>query len=411
MTVLPSGSRKSAVIDALKAPLTAWEKLERDRIRDEQARVQARIAVSEKRLEALKRRVSKATDAAARQELENEIEAEIKATPEPLVAPRLYTTDITHERYQQLLVEQSERISVITDEGGVFATLAGAYNGGNASIDAFLQGYSGTALRVDRGSRLAHVDRPALSFGVALQPGILADIGKNKKFRDSGLLARFLFVVPLSNVGERDVRAHDPIPDDIRKEYQESLIKLLGRRTDQERPDLLRLSSEALQVWLDFAAKVESRMGPGRELEHLAEWLAKLPGQAARVAGLLHLADTLGSAEGGMVVQVDSMQRAVLLAERAIGHGGAAFNLMGITPAEEDAAALLKWLKHTKRQEFLIRDVQRGLRGRFPQKAKVEHAIDVLREWNVVLCEFRQAAGASGGRPTVAYKVNPRVFT
>ena len=287
--------------------------------------------------------------------------------------------------------------------------MAGAYSGGNASIDAFLQGYSGTALRVDRGSRLAHVDRPTLSFGVALQPGILGDIGKNKKFRDSGLLARFLFAVPPSNVGDRDVRAHDPIPDEVRRAYQEKLLALLDRRTATERPDVLTLSPGALALWLDFAELIEGKMGAGRELEYLGEWLAKLPGQAARVAGLLHLAVS-GGTDDALEVSADSMKRAVSLAKRSIGHGCAAFGLMGVTAAEEDAAALVKWLRNTGRHSFLVRDVQRSLRGRFPQKAKAEAAVDVLREWHVVLGETRHKAGAHGGRPTVSYVVNSRLF-
>ena len=408
MTVMPSGSRKSAVIDHLKSPLTIWEKNQRDRIRGEQGRVQARIAVSEKRLEALKKRAIKADDPEARGKLEKDIEDELAKMPEPVIAPRLYSSDITHERFQQLLVEQEERIAVITDEGGVFATMAGAYSGGNASIDAFLQGYSGTALRVDRGSRLAHVDKPALTFCVSLQPGILADIGKNKKFRDSGLLARFLFAIPPSNVGNRDVRAKNPIPESVRADYEGNIKKLLDRRTDQAKPERLTLSTEALEVWFRFAESVEGRMGPGRELEHLSEWLAKLPGQASRVAGLLHLAKTLGN--GSTAVDEDSMKRAVALADRAIGHACGAFNAMGVTAAEDDAAAVLKWLQNTQRREFAIRDVQRGLRGRFPTSAKAELAVDALREWGVVTREYQPPSGSQGGRPPKLFVVNTKVF-
>jgi putative DNA primase/helicase len=362
--------------------------------------------VCERRLESLKKRAAKAEDADARKSIAAEIEAELRLMPEAVIAPRLFTSNITVERLQQLLTEHDERFAILSDEGGVFTIMAGAYSGGHASIDEFLQGHCGSPLRVDRGSRTAHVDRPALSFGLMLQPGILGETGKNKRFRDSGLMARFLFAVPPSNVGERDIRQHMAIPDRVRTAYQENLRKLLDDRQADQQPGILTFEPEALEVWTVFAETIERRQGDGRELEHITEWTSKLPGAVARIAGLLHLAMHGGA---NTVIQRAEVAIAVQLGELLIAHAVAAFALMGVSKAEEDAEAIIRWLKAERRDGFLLRDVQRSLRARFPRKDKVEEAIRLLEDWNVIIGRREQRAGPKGGRPSVAYRVHPQL--
>jgi putative DNA primase/helicase len=97
-------------------------------------------------------------------------------TPESKLAPRFFTGDTTAERLQQMLMENKGTMAVMTDEGGIFSVMAGIYTGGEAYVDVFLQGYSGTTVRVDRGSRTAIIDRPALTFGIGIQPQLLHDM-------------------------------------------------------------------------------------------------------------------------------------------------------------------------------------------------------------------------------------------
>ena len=55
-------------------------------------------------------------------------------------------------------------------------------------------------MRVDRADREAYLEHPALVFGLALQPGILQDVASGRRFRDSGLLARFLYALSLIHI-------------------------------------------------------------------------------------------------------------------------------------------------------------------------------------------------------------------
>lgn len=178
LTALPSGARKTAIIGAIAAPLHHYEKLERDRMRPEIARTTSMRLVAKKRIESLTQQAAKATDANEREQFRQQIEDEELAMPAELRAPRLSTGDVTPERLQNLIAEHGERMTVLSDEPGIFQVLGGQYSGGAAIIDVFLQAHCGAPFRVDRAGREAHVDRPALSFGLMIQPGILAEVAK-----------------------------------------------------------------------------------------------------------------------------------------------------------------------------------------------------------------------------------------
>lgn len=163
LSASPSGTRKSAVLNAMEAPLVYWEKLQRDRMRADIAKNTALRAVAKKRIEKLQQDAAKAKDAMEREQLTNEIQNEEVNTPDELRAPRLFSGDTTPERLQAMLAEHGERMAVLSDEAGIFLIMSGLYNGGAANLDVFLQGHAGTAMRVDRAGRSAHLDKPALT--------------------------------------------------------------------------------------------------------------------------------------------------------------------------------------------------------------------------------------------------------
>lgn len=406
LAALPSGSRKTAIVKALSAPLPRWEKLMGDRMRADIAGNDATRRVSKRRIEALEAKAAKADDKKARDSLREEIRIEIEMTPDEIYAPRLMTGDITPERAQDLLVEQRERISVISDEGGILQILGGAYSNGGAMNDVFLQGHSGSRLRVDRRGRTAHLESPAITFGLALQPGVLQDVANDKRFHDSGLLARFLFCIPHSTVGTRDVRARNPIPDDVSQAWHDGLHDLL---VDAEKhcpkPRILPFTHDAREAWFDFAQKVEGELQSGGKLANLSDWGAKLPGQAARIAGLMQMVATGRPTE---CVELDAVQRAIELTGLLVKHAQAAFRLLGADQVEADAIVLLEWVKMRGADEFDRRSAQKALEGRFRTVQRLKEAAERLAEWNVLSNEIpRKNAGA---RPTIFYRVNHALF-
>jgi hypothetical protein len=408
MCALPSGSRKSAIIGHYTAPLHRYEKLERDRLRSEIARVTAARAVAEERIKKLRADAAKAKDVAERQQIQADIEEVMLGQPSELRAPRLATGNATPERVQSMLAEHGERIAIHSDEAGVLGVLAGQYSGGKADLDVFLQGYSGSPLHVDRQGREAHVDRPAVTMNLMVQPGVLAEIcGENRRFRDSGLLARFLYCLPVSNVGLRDVRSRKGVPPDLVQKWADLVIGSLPRDTPQQVTDarVLSLDGKALGRWLDLSEYIERNQGEGGRFEPISDWTAKFPGNVARIAALIELGRTEGAAE---CVTDDSMVRAVRIGRALIEHAQAAFRMLGADQVEADALALLRWVRAGGVSEFRRSDAQKALEGRFRTVEKLKAAASRLEEWCVLSAE-RQRKNA-GARPTPYYAVNPRLF-
>jgi len=287
--------------------------------------------------------------------------------------------------------------------------MAGMYSGGIASLDVFLQGHSGSPMRVDRAGRLAHLDKPALTFGLALQPGILADVAKTKRFRDSGLLARFLYALPESNLGKRDMRARVPLAADARLGWESGISTLLSDLVRPiGRPRVLPFSAEAREPWLSMMEKVEGTIGENQRYAPIADWMAKLGGQAARISALLELAIHGTRAE---VVGVEAVERAIALCRLLTQHAEAAFRLMGTSDAEGDAVALLRWIQNRKLPEFDRRDAQKAMEGRFRTVERLLAAVHQLQDWYVLGPEKKRAAGERGGRPSPFYQVNPKVLS
>jgi len=402
---LPSGSRKTAVISALAGPLVKWEKLERDRLRPEIARVASARMVAKKRIEKLVKDATAADGDEAREKIRQQIQDEEEAMPAEIITPRLFTGDVTAERLQGMLVEHGERMSVLSDESGIFLIMAGMYSGGMASLDVFLQGHAGTAMRVDRAGRMAHVDKPALSFGLALQPGVLADVASSRRFRDSGLLARFLYTMPESNVGRRDVRRRWSIPNFVQAEYERRLFGLLdGRELVASKPRIIGMTDAARETWLTFAEEIEAGQGERGALEAIGDWSSKLPGAAARIAALFELAEHGPTAEA---VNLDVTEKAVQLCRLLIPHAQAAFGLLGADSVDGDAAAIVKWARDGRYLSFNKSHAQKAMEGRFRSVARLDKAIERLEAADIAKVEKVPNRGA---RPTTSVRLNPKLF-
>jgi putative DNA primase/helicase len=402
----PPGTRKSSVLGAMLGPLVRWEKLHADRLRRDIARVNSARAVAKKKIERLLQDAAKAKDASERESIRAEIEREELQMPEELRAPRLFTSDSTPERLQALLAEHGERMAVHSDESGSFQIMGGLYSGGQAHLDVYLQAHAGSPMRVDRATRAVHVDRPALSFGLLVQPGTLADVAGSKRFRDSGLLARFLWAIPDSTVGRRDVRRHVPIPDHVKEAYERGIFNLLdGWSEPVTKPRLLTFTDPARELWFDFAQEVENEQGEGGRYEAISDWTSKLPGQLARVAAVLELA------EMGLTVDEVSelaMRNALQFGHLLIEHARAAFALLGTDAVDTDAAAVLRWIKAGGLQEFTRREAQKAQEGRFRSVERLDKAMERLEAGDVVRSTKRRRPGAP---PSVVYRVNPRLST
>lgn len=407
---LPPGSRKTAVQGAATAPLSTWEKVQRDIAEPAIKRAQSNHATQTERIGQLRKLAGKAKGAEF-DSLKKDI-AQLEADlPEIPTTPQAWAQDVTPENLGTIMADNNERMAILSDESGIFDILAGRYSGGIPNLDLFLQGHAGSPVRVNRGSRPpVFMQNPALTFGLSPQPDVLRGLTEKPSFRGRGLLGRFLYALPASNLGYRTLDARPLLPD-TRTRYEGILTAMLNQEsasdeTGNPSPHVLKVSSDALQAWQTFAHKVEAGMREGGTFSHATDWAGKFPGAVARIAALLHIARHALIRPWEHEISLADMAAALRMADALSAHALAVFDLMGADPALDGARVVLRWIEREGKPEFTFRDCHYAHKTRFKRAAELEPIIDVLIERHYI----RQRVAKVAHRPSRILEVNPAIF-
>lgn len=443
-SVMRSGERKSALVSLLTKPLEAAE----NELRDAEAE---RVTWRAEERTLAEERVKAARKAAVKdRSKEPELRAEMQAAEqlEELHPPRLLADDVTAEVLPKLMSQQGGAIGVISAEPGFFATMAGRYSAeGTANLDAVLKGTSGEAIRVDRVTREPLVVRnPCLTITLCIQPGLLDELAKKPELRYAGFLARFLYVMPAPMVGTRHTSSVDYVdcpqgvcfyntitysdtldtPGDVwwsrihalahtsfsRKTATQSTQPTAGLNPPPGgQPRDITLSDDARETLAAFQAEIEPRLHPDRgDLTPVADWGAKLPGVAARIAGALALLDDPDT----RTIDATQMANAVRLARGYITHAVAVLEtIRGQGDGLEEARDVLALARRRGWARFTQRDVHRQLEKtpwvkNAPKAADaVREAIDVLAHHGYVRLVDDGAQDGAGRRRSPTYEVHP----
>lgn len=407
---MPPGSRKSAVFAAMTAPLLAAEAELVELARPVVVEAELTARVAQARAEKAAKAAETAATADARMSAFADASSAALAAEELTVPvlPRLIADDITPEAAASLLAEQSGRVAVLSAEAGIFATLAGRYSGA-PNLEVFLKGHAGDMLRVDRKGRPAeHVERPALTLGLAVQPEVLVDIARMPGFRGRGLLARILYSLPVNTVGRRRVGTPPP-PAAVTAAYVDQLRGLVHALTDWTDPAVLPLEPAADARVLQLEEAIEPRLAAGDgDLAHLADWAAKLTGATVRIAGLLHLAAHHNNG-WNRPVDAGTIDAAASVGHYYLAHALAVFDYMGADPLVDDARTVLDWIGRAGSARFTRRDAFNELRGaRFRKVTDLDPALALLVDHGQIRPVAAPPASASGGRPpSPAFDVHP----
>ena len=410
---MDAGSRKSSVFTALTRPVAEFERnqaaaalpsiTETATLRRiaEQAAVAAEAAASKAPVDQAEAKQAEAIARAA--------EAARLVVPP---VPRWLVDDATPEALAGLLATYG-RIALLSAEGDVFDQMAGRYNqAAGPNLGVYLKGHAGDLLKVDRRGRPPeYVERPCLTIGLAVQPEVLRGLAGRPGFSGRGLLARFLYSLPESLVGRRQVGA-SPVPQPVADRYTLELQALAASLTAPtgDGPAVLTLDPEAGELLLAFERELEPRLAAGSgDLAHLAGWAAKLAGATCRLAALLHLAGHLRDG-WARPITTDTFTRSVSLAGYLVEHARAVFNLMGADPRTDDACWLLDWISRTNQVQFTRRDAHVAApRGRFPKATSLDPALGLLEEHGYLRRVDADPSGPKGGRPaSPRFLVNPQ---
>lgn len=407
-TAMSPGARKTPVFMRLIAPLVEYERLAmeaaRSDVNDAKARKAVATAEATRALQEAERAKPDAAEEAIHFAAAKAQMAEAITVP---TLPRLLADDATPEALTSLLAEQGGRLGLFSDEGEVFSMMAGRYSSSGPNLAVYLKGHVGSPIRVDRKGRVAeYIASPALTLGLTIQPEMLESIMAIEGARGRGLLGRFLWSVPLSNLGERDADP-DAIPATLERQFQDEVKVLVASLAEWTDPVPLPFTPEARAALIDYQRALEPRLGANGDLGYLADWAAKLVGHVARVAGLLHLATNVRTG-WAKAVESSTVDDAIVVAAYLIEHARIAFDAMQAGPVRLDAKAVMAWVERRSVVVFSQRDAQRALQHRFPRAEILMSALGFLEGNGYIRRVPGPAANPKGGNPPgPRYEVNP----
>ena len=392
---LPSGNRKSAVFTDLSSPLKTWEESRASILNPEIAQQRSKRRSEEMVIDQRRRKLYLQTDSALQtKEIQEIADAEASLTQLP-VLPKLYATDTTPESLASTLDDQNGVFAILSDEGGIFDVLAGLYSNGVANIDVVLKGWDRGSCRIRRKDREIDIT-PCLTLGLAVQPTTLRNFAAKRTFQGRGLAERILFALPKSTLGYRNHDKRSPSQESANA-YRDTVQRILN----DERNRVLTLSVEAEDDLREFRQRIEAMLRPTGKLSELAGWGSKLPGQLARIAGLMHLVE---QPESDQISQV-TMTRSLDLGALLIDHAMAAFVEMGIDQTTSDAQRCWQWMYG--RDSFTRGGISSAMRH-VMKAGRITAALTILAEQNLI--------DSSEGTPTPGtrertYLVNPLTWS
>jgi hypothetical protein len=404
MVCLPPGERKSQTFRAVMKPVRDLERQLRDEARPKIAAAESRKRILEKRLLGIEADIAKGnldSDDSTLIECQRELaECIVPALP------MLVVDNETTESLARELVNQGGRLMVASPEFSAIENIS-SYSD-RPKLDVFLKGHAGDDLKTGRvGRGREEIDRAALTCVFSPQPSVLGGLADSPEMRGRGFLARWLYSLPTSKVGYRDLRPA-ATPSSIESEYHYRMMHLW--KTDYAgggEPHVIRFSDEAQSVLLEFQRWTETHLRPEGELAALAGWGNKLPGLAVRIAGVLHVAET--GDEFWRPLEGETMHRAVKIARYAVEHAKTAFRIIGEDETAGQARRVWKWIagRPDPMADFSKRDLYRGTRPTFDAPDKVHKPLAVLEQHSLIRSKAQGTKSGPGRRPSEAFEVNP----
>lgn len=288
--------------------------------------------------------------------LEKREELESLAEVKPV---RLTADDSSPEALTSLMADNDGAISVISAEGSIFDIIAGRYSNQKPNMDVFLKGHSGDRIRVDRKNRPAeYIETPSLTMLLAVQPSVLNEIMDNKTMAGRGLIARFLFSVPNSMIGNRAFRT-EPVDPLLRKNYQD-IVKFLLNIPKREHPNILKFGREALEEIEKYFFEIEKDLKD--DYSPIKEWLSKNVGAVARISALLHLASGKIWDED---ISAETVRNAIRIGRYFRSHAMFAYSMMDADDTVRKAEFVLSRIREKKIRLIGRRDLLRICRGKY----------------------------------------------
>lgn len=412
--------RKSAVQARIMQAVHLFADEENERRSPQVSEYKSKCVILKKKIESLSKAVAegkqpKNVSGPVDVELHNVTKELTDLQNHPVDFLTLVADDITPEALSDTMAVNGEKMGIFSTEGGVFQILGGLYSSGSANLDIFLKAFSGDFFQSNRiGRKKVSMQHPALTMLLMFQPTVLSGVMANGEFKGKGLLARFLYSIPTSTVGNRSYNTL-PVDPALEHEYQEFIHRVLGISDDDVQ--IIRFSPEAEAEAEKLFNDIEPKLSDG-DLAAIGDWSGKHHGRVMRIAALLHIAEHVEQA-ANIPVAGETVVRARVIGDYFIAHALTAFRYMGAADdnSTKDAKYILKRLSTVGGSEISKRNLHQLCKGKFKKVDEMSAGLAVLIDRGYIAIRMvspsqnpqNSQKSKSKGRPSEVVYMNPLI--
>ena len=281
LTIAEPSFKKSPVMALIKRPYIQFAQDWNEKNKQDIVRSQAERKLLESRLEALENKKDVTADEIA------ELRTELSNMPVSNFR-RIAVDDVTPESLVNLL-DENGTLLMISDEAGMLGNFSGRYSNNIPNLDLLLKSWSGEPYISDRATRASVLlKKPYMSITLACQPYVFEGMISNPAFRGSGLIARFMYCFPASNIGHRKYDTK-PVPDKVAYDYSRLIYKLLENKFSYqgENEQYLKFNKRAYSEFVDY---YNDHIEPMllTDMVFCKDWGGKYHGELLRLCGIIH---------------------------------------------------------------------------------------------------------------------------
>lgn len=316
-------------------------------------------------------------------------------------------TDTTPEALGMAMMRNGGKASIVSAEGGITDVLMGSYSD-KPNMDVILQGYSGEPISVRRvGRDPIEIDNACCAILIAVQPQVLETMLGNERLLGRGLCARFLYCVPPSMLGKRNMREARPVPKSIAINYETTIMNLTALSFEGPQ-QVLTLSPEALEAFYNWQDEIEPRIKTGGQWHGTANgWEGKLLGNTVRIAGLLNLAE---DARGQEPITAEQFAAAIDIARFFLAHAMSTTGKNeGLTPSAREVLEAIIKQGQSPFSPYALRQTLKS-RKRFRKGEAVDKELFALESLGYLRLMLPLERRGTGRPPEAMYEVHPELL-
>ncbi len=249
-----------------------------------------------------------------------------------------------------------------------------------------------------------------MSICLACQPYVFDSMINNSAFSGSGLIARFVYCFPVSNIGTRkyDTQA---VPEAVSDNYQKLIYKLLGTKfTYHDEKELYlhfdgKAYNEFVQYYNDY---IEPQLIT--DMAFCKDWGGKFHGLILRLCGIIHCvkcaltdADPIENRVG-----IDTFCNAIEIAGYFREQAIYAYSLGDIDLGIVKAERVLNKIRSKGIREIRQNDLYKLCRCTlFKNAADFGETMDMLEEYSYIL---RTTSKGTNNKTVTDVIVNPNIY-